>query len=152
MQKINLSNDTAERLAGLRASDSPFANTIAAALDNVAIGLTPESSLASAIEAAADLDSNAALARTALHGRTEFLAKLAESAANISGSMNGRNMAESDIPAARGLAGELERLAFGLADYIRGALSDRRARYRSDSYRGGGVARAPLCGRLPGAL
>lgn len=47
MKAIPFSNETAERLAGLRASDSPFANTIAAALDNVAAGITPESSMAS---------------------------------------------------------------------------------------------------------
>lgn len=115
MNRIPLSNESIDRLAGLQASDSPFANTIAAAIDNVAAGITPESSLASAIEAAAGLDSNAALNREAGASARDFLAKLAESAGNVAGSMNGATLRDSEVTSANALAAELDRLARGTA-------------------------------------
>ncbi len=110
----SLSPETRTDLAELEISDSPYAADLAR---NIRDWLAGRDHAPPAVIASARLlDSNGALARAALHGRTEFLAKLAADVANVAGSMNGRKLAESEVTSASGLAGELERLARGLAE------------------------------------
>lgn len=110
----SLSAETRADLAELEISDSPHALDLARNIREWLAGR--DHAPAAVIASARLLDSNAALSRTAGATARDLLAKLAESAANVAGSMNADALAATGLAAANDSVKALSEIADGASE------------------------------------